>query len=75
MIGVLKDLEEKLKNHVYVLNQLIIKGVNNMLNLLVIILGSAGGFFIIYLIDKMEQKQERIKRKAERRKRWRERDK
>lgn len=46
-----------------------------MLNFLVIILGSAGGFFIIYLIDKMEQKQERIKRKTERRKRWRERNK
>ena len=46
-----------------------------MLNFLVIILGSAGGFAFIYFIAKWEQKQERLRKKSERRKRWRERDK
>lgn len=64
-----------MKNPVYILNQLIIKGVNKMLNFLVIILGSMGGFAFIYFIDRWEQKQERLRKKSERRKRWRERDK
>lgn len=46
-----------------------------MLNFLVIILGSMGGFAFIYFIDRWEQKQERLRKKSERRKRWRERDK
>lgn len=46
-----------------------------MLNFLMIILGSACGFAFIYFIDRREQKQERIRKKSERRKRWRERDK
>lgn len=46
-----------------------------MLNFLVVILGSMGGFAFIYFVDRREQKQERLRKKSERRKRWRERNK
>ena len=49
--------------------------MNKMFNLLIITLGAIMGMCLAYAVDKREQKQERLRKKSERRKRWRERDK
>lgn len=49
--------------------------MNKMFNLLIIALSAIMGMCLVYAVDKREQKQERMRKKAERRKRWRERNK